>query len=86
MRNVDPSGRNWRNWCNVGELRQSRASLGQIVALFGRLASNSGTFPAVDNVWCKNFEVAAKNEKPEKEVCFSGILEKYKNDQNRPCL
>jgi hypothetical protein len=70
----------------VGEVEQFEGSSEQIVALCGRLASNSGTFPAVDTVWCKNFEVAAKNEKPEKEVCFSGILEKYKNDQNRPCL
>jgi len=23
---------------------------------------------------------------PEKLVCFSGIIQKYENDQNRPCL
>jgi hypothetical protein len=46
----------------VGEVEQFEGSSEQIVALCGRLASNSGTFPAVDTVWCKNFEVAAKNE------------------------
>ena len=55
-------GPNWRNSCNVGEVEQFEGSSEQIVALCGRLASNSGTFPAVDTVWCKNFEVAAKNE------------------------
>jgi hypothetical protein len=43
-------GPNWRNSCNVGEVEQFEGSSEQIVALCGRLASNSGTFPAVDTV------------------------------------